>query len=408
MSVERKTSGVPASRADRFAGVIREPERPRGPLMIDPRTACGVAVAGAGCAAVAAAPFALFALFPHLQFESEVKWAMRGVIALVCMTGVSIAVSASQRLSSVTGMRSASRVLAGLGLVTVLLWGLFAIVVDTTGSDIEIIIIGLAASGLLAWVAATIGIIQVGTPTVSRGLRRYRQVTASMFAIAAAMLISAIWLFVLEEGLGVGRTGAGIMAGVLLGIGFWVGVLSLLMIALGQSVSRRMAGARAKSSATIDASTTIRFACPGCATASEAGRGIHRCEVCGTRVAIQLDEPRCRCGYTLFRMSGDRCPECGLSVPDADRYGVERFEATWGPDPASTVPEGGPRCRCGYRLAGLRSDHCPECGASIVVWDAEGAEGAEDAARPDPSRAQPVPSPADTDSVTSVEPPADA
>lgn len=361
MSGEPETDQVAMPAADRFAGVIREPERPRGRPMISPVLARGIAAAGAGTAALVAVAFALLIFFDVSEYGVTFERTVSLVTFLMCATGVSIAISASQRLSAATGLRRTSRYIAGLGLITVLLWGLFSIVIDvdrpSPGADI--VVASLAASGSLVWIAATIGVVQVGAATLSTGLRRYRQVTSGMFAIAAACLVSAIWLAMLGELVRSPGRGAGAVAGILAVIGFWVGFLAMLMSVLGQTVARRMAGARAKSSATVDSSTTVRFACPGCTTAQESGRGVHRCANCGTRVAIQIDEPRCRCGYTLFRLSADRCPECGLFIEDADRYRAERFNAP------------------------------PETGTTD--------------ARP---AAQPLPSPAETESVTSVEPPA--
>ena len=29
---------------------------------------------------------------------------------------------------------------------------------------------------------------------------------------------------------------------------------------------------------------------------------------------IEIEEPRCACGYLLYRLEGDSCPECGAMV----------------------------------------------------------------------------------------------
>ena len=67
----------------------------------------------------------------------------------------------------------------------------------------------------------------------------------------------------------------------------------------------------------------VPITCPRCGFAQEleAGGGeASRCGRCRLRIAIEIDEPRCACGYALYRLTGTQCPECGREVPEQDRW----------------------------------------------------------------------------------------
>ena len=51
-------------------------------------------------------------------------------------------------------------------------------------------------------------------------------------------------------------------------------------------------------------------------------------------MTIEFEEPRCDCGYLLYRLVGDTCPECGRAVPLSSRW-VEPTLVT----PPTTAPE---------------------------------------------------------------------
>ena len=74
----------------------------------------------------------------------------------------------------------------------------------------------------------------------------------------------------------------------------------------------------------------MRLACPRCGfeqsmPVTGTGEG-SRCERCRLRIRIDVDEPRCACGYVLYKISGDRCPECGREIAEADRWLADRTD----------------------------------------------------------------------------------
>lgn len=62
----------------------------------------------------------------------------------------------------------------------------------------------------------------------------------------------------------------------------------------------------------------IVLACPRCRRKQTLPLGGSACSACGLRITIQVEEPRCRkCGYLLYKLTSDACPECGETVPAA-------------------------------------------------------------------------------------------
>ena len=45
-----------------------------------------------------------------------------------------------------------------------------------------------------------------------------------------------------------------------------------------------------------------------------------RCGACGVGIQVLVEEPRCSCGYLLYDFAGEKCPECGLAIPDRWRW----------------------------------------------------------------------------------------
>lgn len=55
--------------------------------------------------------------------------------------------------------------------------------------------------------------------------------------------------------------------------------------------------------------------CPVCSTKQTLPAGDARCGKCGLGIRTRFEEPRCgHCGYLLYMLTSDRCPECGTPV----------------------------------------------------------------------------------------------
>lgn len=67
-------------------------------------------------------------------------------------------------------------------------------------------------------------------------------------------------------------------------------------------------------SETVDPKATFVMSCPRCTESLKARPGLTRCRKCRLAVTVEFQEPRCDCGFVLFRLQGDTCPECGAKI----------------------------------------------------------------------------------------------
>ena len=65
---------------------------------------------------------------------------------------------------------------------------------------------------------------------------------------------------------------------------------------------------------TIPKRVKMKMTCPRCEQWLQASSGPARCEDCGLRLIIEIQEPRCPCGYLLYELKGNVCPECGRVI----------------------------------------------------------------------------------------------
>ena len=70
----------------------------------------------------------------------------------------------------------------------------------------------------------------------------------------------------------------------------------------------------------FDRRVQIPINCPRCGFESELKNGESTCPQCKLAMILSFEEPRCGCGYLLYRVEADHCPECGRSIPDHQRW----------------------------------------------------------------------------------------
>ncbi len=71
----------------------------------------------------------------------------------------------------------------------------------------------------------------------------------------------------------------------------------------------------------INSSIPVSLICPRCRSEVKAkSNSDARCTSCRLKIRVEIEEPRCACGYQLYQLESDVCPECGNSIDESDRW----------------------------------------------------------------------------------------
>jgi hypothetical protein len=71
----------------------------------------------------------------------------------------------------------------------------------------------------------------------------------------------------------------------------------------------------------LSGSIPVSLTCPRCNAAMDVQSNREgRCTGCRLKVRVEIEEPRCVCGYLLYELESGTCPECGKAVPEGDRW----------------------------------------------------------------------------------------
>lgn len=70
----------------------------------------------------------------------------------------------------------------------------------------------------------------------------------------------------------------------------------------------------------VPSKVKVDLTCPRCGSRQRLQTGFHRCSSCRLQIEIHVEEPRCTCGYLLYKLTTSSCPECGRAVPAIDRW----------------------------------------------------------------------------------------
>lgn len=71
----------------------------------------------------------------------------------------------------------------------------------------------------------------------------------------------------------------------------------------------------------LASSMPVSMTCPRCQSTVQAQSNREsRCSSCRLKIRVEVDEPRCTCGYLLYELEADICPECGKGIADEDRW----------------------------------------------------------------------------------------
>jgi len=76
----------------------------------------------------------------------------------------------------------------------------------------------------------------------------------------------------------------------------------------------------AASRQSVPTALRIQLVCPRCGSKQSLPPHPAKCTDCGLRITVTVEEPRCECGYLLYQLASDQCPECGRTVPESLRW----------------------------------------------------------------------------------------
>lgn len=102
----------------------------------------------------------------------------------------------------------------------------------------------------------------------------------------------------------------------------WI-ILNLFGMLLVPQISRNIDKPKTEKSETIESQATLNLTCPECQTQQSFPTGLVRCSKCKFTMIIELEEPRCECGYQLYNLQSNYCPECGIEIPESDRWAAQ-------------------------------------------------------------------------------------
>jgi ribosomal protein L37E len=90
----------------------------------------------------------------------------------------------------------------------------------------------------------------------------------------------------------------------------------------------------------LESTIIVHLTCPRCEREQDLKTGDSRCGACGLRITIDVEEPRCTCGYLLYQLQSDVCPECGRPIVDAKWGGAGRAGIKLADGSADSCPSG--------------------------------------------------------------------
>ncbi len=147
-------------------------------------------------------------------------------------------------------------------------------------------------------------------------LRSKRTQITRVFAILSAAVVALILTLLIWEIINEGRYDDLIWRGV--GVVVIIGSLATL---LTLAFSRLDAIERAYADdSPMNAKIDVELTCPRCGLRQNV-RSNHdsRCTRCRLSIRVEVEEPRCDCGYLLLGLDADVCPECGRPIKAEDK-----------------------------------------------------------------------------------------
>jgi hypothetical protein len=139
-----------------------------------------------------------------------------------------------------------------------------------------------------------------------RNMEAVRVGTMATATALGAAIVTLMWFYDAIEGVideDIIFRGLGVM-----------GVLAACGSVVTPILSRVQGLDRRGSGESMPPRVSIELVCPRCSARQTMPAGPSHCATCRLRITIEVEEPRCVCGYLLYRLESERCPECGARV----------------------------------------------------------------------------------------------
>ena len=189
-----------------------------------------------------------------------------------------------------------------LGVWLVLVWGeswrwenVWEKLLIKSGVTLTIVCIGAAHFGLLAML-----------PLPRAAWRAVRGGTWGLAGLLGLTILIAIWPEVEEDWMW--KTIA------ILSILTACGTIVTPVLALIGRIQKQ------EEPSTLEENVRVSLRCPRCGRTQQIRPGRAMCAACNLRFELKIEEPRCACGYLLYGLDGDACPECGRKIPEKERW----------------------------------------------------------------------------------------
>lgn len=191
---------------------------------------------------------------------------------------------------------------------------------DDAGVDL---MLRTGTSGLLALAPVCFGLYFAFLPKTHLALKAIAMFLLLGVALAVLAGLIAIWTDGRGEPIIPRRWFEDFM-----GVSILIGIASMIGLMITHSIARAFSRKQRANPESLGRRVRLRLTCPRCANEAEMPTGFSKCASCGGVLEIDVEEPRCACGYLLFQLVGDRCPECGRDVPDDQRWTPSTAPAT--------------------------------------------------------------------------------
>jgi hypothetical protein len=134
----------------------------------------------------------------------------------------------------------------------------------------------------------------------------------AVITVVCAWIAASVTLLLLMDIEGFDRD-LGVMITLVLTIAFSMLITAVGTIAVPIALASKSSKA-VEANESIDPRVQVHLGCPKCGERQTHRPGYAKCPNCRAGLFIEIEEPRCECGYLLYRLTGDHCPECGRVV----------------------------------------------------------------------------------------------